>query len=74
MISKLSKSRIDKMKDLDLLEWFNEQEFPWREEISEMSNARSLKGMIDFIRTNYESIKQIENEKARINREAPRRR
>lgn len=73
MLSKLSKSRIDKMEDLDLLNWFYEQELPWREELSEMANSRSLKGMIDYIRNNYETIKQTENEKARTNRQTKKR-
>lgn len=61
---------IDDLDDLELLNWIFEQEFPWREELYRMSDTRTLQGLVDFVRDNFQTIKQLENEKARINREA----
>lgn len=61
---------IDGLDDLELLNWIFEQEFPWREELYRISDTRTLQGLVDFVRDNFETIKQIENEKTRINREA----
>jgi hypothetical protein len=61
---------IDGLDDLELLDWIFDQEFPWREELYRMSDTRTLQGLVDFVRENYQTIKQIENEKTRINREA----
>lgn len=61
---------IDGLDDLEVLDWVFEQEFPWREELYRMSDTRTLQGLVDFVRDNFQKIKQLENEKARINREA----
>ena len=61
---------IDDLDDLELLNWIFEQEFPWREELYRMSDTRTLQGLVDYVRDNFKQIKQLENEKARINREA----
>lgn len=61
---------IDDLDDLELLNWIFEQEFPWREELYRMSDTRTLQGLVDYVRENFQTIKQLENEKARINREA----
>jgi hypothetical protein len=61
------RSSISHLDDYDLLNWIFEQEFPWREGVYKLSNANTLKELVDFVRNNYQTIKQIENEKARIN-------
>lgn len=61
---------VDDLDDLDLLNWIFDQEFPWREELYRISGTRTLQGLVDFVRDNFQTVKQIENEKARINREA----
>jgi hypothetical protein len=63
-------SGVDHLNDYDLLNWILEQEAPWREELNKLSNAASLQELVDFVRKNYQTIKQLENEKARINRKA----
>jgi hypothetical protein len=69
-MAKLSVSGIDHLNDYDLLNWILEQEFPWRDALNELCNPKSLQELVDYVRINYKQIKQIENEKARINREA----
>jgi hypothetical protein len=66
------KSKMSEFDDYDLLIWIFEQELPWREELFKLSNAKSLSlmGLVKFVRNNYETIKQLENEKARTNRKA----
>lgn len=61
---------IDDLNDLELLNWIFEQEFPWREELYRMSDTRTLQGLVDFVKDNFQTIKQIENEKARTYRKA----
>jgi hypothetical protein len=61
------RSSINNLDDLDLLNWIFEQELPWREGVYKLSNANTLKELVDFVRNNYQTIKQLENEKARIN-------
>lgn len=51
---------IDGLDDLELLNWIFEQEFPWREELYRISDTRTLQGLVDFVRENFETIKQIE--------------
>lgn len=51
---------IDGLDDLELLNWIFEQEFPWREELYRISDTRTLQGLVDFVRDNFETIKQIE--------------
>jgi hypothetical protein len=67
-----TKSKISHLDDYDLLIWIFEQELPWREELFKLSNAKSLSlmGLVKFVRNNYETIKQLENEKTRTNRKA----
>lgn len=67
-----TKSKIAHLDDYDLLIWIFEQELPWREELFKLSNAKSLSlmGLVRFVRNNYETIKQLENEKTRTNRKA----
>lgn len=64
------RSSIDDLNDLELLDWIFDQEFPWRDELYRLSDTRTLQGLVDFVRDNFQKIKQLENEKARINREA----
>ena len=66
------KSKMSQLDDYDLLIWIFEQELPWREELFKLSNAKnlSLMGLVKFVRKNYQTIKQLENEKARTNRKA----
>jgi hypothetical protein len=67
-----TKSKISHLNDYDLLIWIFEQELPWREEVFKLANANSLSlmGLVKFVRNNYQTIKQLENEKARTNRKA----
>jgi hypothetical protein len=67
-----TKSKISHLNDYDLLIWIFEQELPWREEVFKLANANSLSlmGLVKFVRKNYQTIKQLENEKARTNRKA----
>jgi hypothetical protein len=67
-----TKSKISHLDDYDLLIWIFEQELPWREEVFKLANANSLSlmGLVKFVRKNYQTIKQLENEKARTNRKA----
>lgn len=65
-----TKSKISHLDDYDLLIWIFEQELPWREELFKLTNTKSLIGLVRFVRNNYETIKQLENEKARTNRKA----
>jgi len=67
-----TKSKISHLNDYDLLIWIFEQELPWREEVFKLANANSLSlmGLVRFVRNNYQTIKQLENEKARTNRKA----
>ena len=67
-----TKSNISHLDDYDLLIWIFEQELPWREEVFKLANANSLSlmGLVKFVRKNYQTIKQLENEKARTNRKA----
>ena len=51
---------IDDLDDLEVLDWVFEQEFPWRDELYRMSDTRTLQGLVDFVRENFETIKQIE--------------
>lgn len=62
------RSSISHYDDYDLLNWIFEQEFPWREELYKLSNAITLQELVNFVRNNYKLIKQLENEKTRINR------
>jgi hypothetical protein len=64
------RNSIDDLNDLELLDWIFDQEFPWRDELYRMSDTRTLQGLVDFVRENFQTIKQIENEKARTNRKA----
>ena len=64
------RNSVDDLNDLELLDWIFDQEFPWRDELYRMSDTRTLQGLVDFVRDNFQKIKQLENEKARINREA----
>jgi hypothetical protein len=67
-----TKSKISHLDDYDLLIWIFEQELPWREEVFKLANANSLSlmGLVKFVRKNYQTIKQLENEKARTNRKS----
>lgn len=65
-----NKKNIEDLNDLEVLNWILDQEFPWREELYRISDTRTLQGLVDFVRENFQTLKQIENEKARINREA----
>jgi hypothetical protein len=67
-----TKSKISHLNDYDLLIWIFEQELPWREEVFKLAKANSLSlmGLVRFVRNNYQTIKQLENEKARTNRKA----
>ena len=65
-----TKSKISHLDNYDLLIWIFEQELPWREELFKLTNTKSLIGLVRFVRNNYETIKQLENEKARTNRKA----
>jgi hypothetical protein len=65
-----NKKSIEDLDDLELLNWILEHEFPWREELYRISDTRTLQGLVDFVRENFQTIKQIENEKTRINRKA----
>ena len=65
-----TKSKISHLDDYELLIWIFEQELPWREEVFKLANTKSLIGLVRFVRNNYETIKQLENEKARTNRKA----
>ncbi len=53
---------IDHLNDYDLLNWILEQEFPWRDAVTELCNPRSLQELVDYVRVNYKSIKQLGNE------------
>jgi hypothetical protein len=64
------RNSVDDLNDLELLDWIFDQEFPWRDELYRMSDTRTLQGLVDFVRENFQTIKQIENEKARTNRKA----
>jgi hypothetical protein len=64
------RNSVDDLNDLELLDWIFDQEFPWRDELYKLSGTRTLQGLVDFVRDNFQKIKQLENEKARINREA----
>jgi hypothetical protein len=64
------RNSIDDLNDLELLDWIFDQEFPWRDELYRMSDTRTLQGLVDFVRENFQTIKQIENEKTRTNRKA----
>jgi hypothetical protein len=64
------KSKMSEFNDYDLLIWIFEQELPWREEVIKLANSESLTDLVNFVRNNYGTIKQLENEKARINRKA----
>lgn len=64
------RSSVDSLDDLELLNWIFEQEFPWRDELYRMSDTRTLQGLVDFVRDNFQKIKQLENEKRTIVREA----
>jgi hypothetical protein len=64
------RSSVDDLNDLELLDWIFDQEFPWRDELYRLSDTRTLQGLVDFVRDNFQKIKQLENEKARINRKA----
>ena len=64
------RSSVDSLNDFELLNWILEQEFPWREELYRMSDTRTLQGLVDYVRDNFKQIKQIENEKRTIVREA----
>jgi hypothetical protein len=64
------RSSVDDLNDLELLDWIFDQEFPWRDELYRMSDTRTLQGLVDFVRDNFQTIKQIENEKTRTNRKA----
>jgi hypothetical protein len=64
------RNSVDDLNDLELLDWIFDQEFPWRDELYRLSDTRTLQGLVDFVRDNFQKIKQLENEKARINREA----
>jgi len=61
------KSKMSELNDYDLLIWIFEQELPWREVAIKLANSESLTDLVKFVRNNYETIKQIENEKARVN-------
>lgn len=63
-------SGVDHLNDYDLLNWILEQESPWREELNKLSNAASLQELVDFVRKNYQTIKQLGNEKERTRRKA----
>lgn len=64
------RSSVDSLNDFELLNWILEQEFPWREELYRMSDTRTLQGLVDYVRDNFKQIKQLENEKRTIVREA----
>jgi hypothetical protein len=64
------RNSVDDLNDLELLDWIFDQEFPWRDELYRMSDTRTLQGLVDFVRENFQTIKQIENEKTRTNRKA----
>ena len=65
-----NKKNIEDLNDLEVLNWILDQEFPWREELYRISDTRTLQGLVDFVRENFQTLKQIENEKTRINRKA----
>lgn len=69
-MSMIRRDNIGDLNDYDLLNWIFDQELPVREGLYQLADARSLQGLVDFVRDNFNQIKQIENEKARINREA----
>ena len=41
------------LTDLEVLEWFNDQTYLWREKVWEISKAKSLQGVVDFLRKNF---------------------
>jgi hypothetical protein len=59
---------IDHLNDYDLLNWILEQEFPWRDAVTELCNPTSLQELVDYVRVNYKLIKQLGNEKPRSRR------
>ena len=61
---------VDHLSDYDLLIWILEQEFPWRTELNNLSNANTLQELVDYVRNNYKQIKQLGNEKERTRRKA----
>ena len=64
------RSSVDSLDDFELLTWILDQEFPWREELYRISDTRTIQGLVDFVRDNFQKIKQLENEKRTIVREA----
>jgi hypothetical protein len=59
------RNSVDDLNDLELLDWIFDQEFPWRDELYRMSDTRTLQGLVDFVRDNFQTIKQLENKKTK---------
>lgn len=64
------RSSVDSLDDFELLNWILDQELPWREELYRISDTITIQGLVDYVRDNFQKIKQLENEKRTIVREA----
>ena len=50
------------LTDLEVLEWFNDQTYLWREKVWEISKAKSLQGVVDFLRKNFDAVSKLNSE------------
>lgn len=50
------------LTDLEVLEWFNDQTYLWREKVWEISKAKSLQGVVDFLRKNFDTVSKLNSE------------
>lgn len=62
--------RVDIMNDAEILDWTTDQPYQWQDEVWKLSGSVDLQTYINFIKLNYKQLKQLENEKARTDREA----
>lgn len=53
---------VDHLNDYDLLDWFLEQEHPWKEEVYKLCTNDTLEDLVKFVRSNYQMIRKIKIE------------
>ena len=59
----LSTKALKTLDDIEILNWFYDREYPWRDEVWKVSNANSLQGLVDYIKKNHGVVSKIVIEK-----------
>ena len=51
------------LDDIEILQWFYDREYPWRDAVWGLSKAESLQGVVDYIKKNHGVVSSIVIEK-----------